>query len=88
MSYQIPEHIQARPIHDEMMILDANEGRYMGLNGTGAIVWEVLAGGGSLDAAIDGIARHFDIPRETAASDVSNLIKELLALNLITPVTP
>lgn len=87
MSYCIPEHVQARPIHDEIMILDANQDRYLGLNGTGAIVWEILADGKSLDAAIDEIASQYEIPRETAASDVTKLVHELLELNLITPVT-
>lgn len=85
MSYRIPEYVLARPVHDDIMILDSRDGRYLGLNGSGAIVWSVLAAGGSVDAAVDELATIFDVTREHAGSDVARLVEELLRLSLIVP---
>lgn len=85
MSYRIPEYVLARPVHDDVMILDSRHGRYLGLNGTGAIVWSILAEGGSADAAVDELAMNFDVTREHAGADVARLVQELLRLSLIVP---
>lgn len=88
MIYRVPEHVHARPLQDEVMILDTRSNQYLGLNGTGAVVWSVLAGGGSTAAAVIELITHFEVPRETAEADVARLLGELLQLDLITPSTP
>jgi hypothetical protein len=88
VNYSIPEHIVARFVHDDIMILDSRQGRYLGLNGTGAVVWSVIANGGSTNTAVDELAFRYDISRETAESDVTSLIKELLQLSIIVPSAP
>lgn len=85
MSYRVPEYVRARPVHDDIMILDARQNQYLGLNGTGALVWSVLTGGGSLDTAIDELVARYDVTLETAEADVASLVQELLRLRLISP---
>jgi hypothetical protein len=67
------------------MIFDSQDGRYLGLNETGAVVWSVLANGGSVETAVDELSMRYDIARETAESDVAQLVQELLQLSLIVP---
>lgn len=86
MKYRVPEHVYARRIQDEVMILDEHSNQYLGLNETGAVVWSVLAGGGSDAGAVDELTTRFDVPRDTAGADVACLLEELLRLGLLTAV--
>lgn len=88
MSYRVPEHVRARSVQDEVMILDTRSGDYLGLNGTGAVIWTVLAGGGSGAAAVTELLTHYEVTRETAETDVAGLLEELLRLGLLTPASP
>ena len=87
MSYRVPEHVRARPVQDEVMILDTRSGEYLGLNGTGAVIWTVLTGGGSDVAAVTELLTRYEVTRETAEADVTGLLEELLRLGLITPAS-
>ena len=88
MGYHVPEHVHARPVQDEVMILDASSNQYLGLNGTGAVIWSVLARGGSTAAAVGELIARFEVPRETAEDDVARLLQELSRLGLLTAVAP
>ena len=88
MSYRVPEHVHARPVQGEVMILDTRSNRYLGLNGTGAAVWAVLAGGGSNADAVADLTTRFEVTPETAEADVMRLLEELLRLGLIISAAP
>jgi len=88
MRYRVPEHVHARPVQDEVMILDARSNQYLGLNGTGAVVWSVLVDGGSAAAAVAELIARFEVAPETAQADVASLLEELLRLGLIASVAP
>lgn len=88
MSYRVPEHVHARPVQDDVMILDARSNRYLGLNETGAVVWSVLADGGSAAAAVAELIARFEVAPETAQADVASLLEELLRLRLLNAVAP
>lgn len=87
MSYRVSEHVHARPMHDEVMILDTRTNQYLGLNGSGAVVWSILADGGSASDAVAELMMQFDVTREIAEADVTALLDQLLRLDLITPAT-
>lgn len=87
MSYRVPEHVHARPVHDEVMILDTRTNQYLGLNGSGTLVWSILAGGGSVTDAVTALVTHFEVSAEAAEADVGTLLDELLRLGLITLAT-
>jgi hypothetical protein len=70
------------------MILDARSNQYLGLNGTGAVVWSVLVDGGSAAAAVAELIARFEVAPETAQADVASLLEELLRLGLIASVAP
>ncbi len=70
------------------MILDTRTNQYLGLNGSGAVVWSILADGGSTPDAVIELMRHFDVSQETAEVDVATLLTELLRLGLLTPAAP
>jgi hypothetical protein len=71
-----------------VIILDTRTNRYLGLNGTGAVVWSTLAGGGTVDGAVDTITERFDVAADTAKTDVDRLLVDLLQLELLSATTP
>ena len=86
MTYRVPAHVHHRALHDEAVLLDARTDAYLGLNRTGACAWEILAKGGSLDAAVDAVVARFEVDRPRASHDVSTLIDTLVARGLIEPI--
>lgn len=86
MSFRVPSHVHHRQVHGEVVILDANTDRYLGLNSTGAAVWDVLAGGGSVADAIDLVTARFSVPQEIARDDVNTLVHELIDKHLLESV--
>lgn len=85
--FRVPEHIDARSVDDEVIIFDARSGGYLGLNATGAAVWDVLSSGGPVAHAVDALVTHFDVDRATAEQDVPLLLRQLQDLDLIAPMT-
>jgi hypothetical protein len=83
MSYRVPEHVAFRSVDDEIVLFEATTEAYHGLNASAAAVWTILADGGDLAAAIDGLVERFDVAREAAAGDVAALIERLVARGLL-----
>lgn len=88
MIYRVPDHIHARSVHDEIVILDVRADRYLGLNGTAAVVWSVLGGGGSVADAVAELMARYDVTCEVAESDVAALLAELVQLGIISLAAP
>ncbi len=86
MNYRVPDHVHFRNLHGEVVLLDTKTDAYLGLNQTAAVAWEVLAGGGSQEAAADSLVARFDVAPEVAQADVAALVGDLLARGLIEAV--
>lgn len=86
MRYRVLEHVLARAVHDEVMILDTRSDEFLGLNATGAAVWDVLIAGRPVAEAIDGLVENFDVARDTAEKDVAALLENLQRLGVISPL--
>jgi hypothetical protein len=74
-------HLDAT-VHDEVVLLHATEGTYFGLNNTGTRIWDLIRVASSLHDIADVLSREYDVEREQAARDVSNIIGELLQCGL------
>jgi hypothetical protein len=53
------------------------------LNELGAFIWRRLDGGSALSDIVGAIREQYDVAREEAESDLSDLIKRMLAAGLI-----
>ncbi len=81
--FSIPEHVLARKLDDEMVLLNLDSGEYFGLNDTGTRVWELLADGRSRDEVVDCLTEEFEVAVEVASSHVATLCNELLQAGLL-----
>ena len=83
MKYQISPHVTHRNVYGEVIILDGQGDEYIGLNKSGAVIWETIAQGGSAEDAANELVSRFGIDPERSTADVDTLITDLLANGLI-----
>ena len=77
------EGVIAKMVGSEMVLLDYDRGIYYGLNGVGARVWQLLAGGATRDEVIARLTDEYDVARATLEADVAALLRDLQAKELV-----
>jgi hypothetical protein len=73
----------SRELAGESVIMQVKSGRYFGVDGVAARLWELLQkpiSAGDLNAAI---LREFDVTAERAAADIDAFVQKLLGAKLI-----
>ena len=68
----------------EAVIIHFARGTYYSTDGVGAVVWELLEGGRTLEEVTAAIARRYGVAEERARQDLADLLEELLDEDLIT----
>ncbi|GAH35249.1 unnamed protein product [marine sediment metagenome] len=66
-----------------IIALNLNTGQYYTLNETGTRMWTLLADLGSLDDTVGAIEAEYDVTRDRASRDLTGLIEDLMANDLI-----
>jgi coenzyme PQQ synthesis protein D (PqqD) len=79
----VPEHVVARHLGDDCVILDMATGTYFGLNAVGSRIWQLLAETGSTIEISERLAREYDVTPHQAAADLARLVDELTANGLL-----
>jgi hypothetical protein len=70
-------------IPGETVILDPTSGRYFGLDGVGARVWEMLHSPTTLRSMVVAITSEYDVDAETCERDLRALLEQLDAKGLV-----
>jgi hypothetical protein len=70
-------------IPGETVILDPTSGRYFGLDGVGARVWELLQSPTTLRSMVAAITSEYDVESSTCERDLRELLAELDAKGLV-----
>lgn len=73
----------ATAIPGETVILDPVSGRYYGLDGVGARVWELLQTTTTLSTMVGTITSEYDVDVDTCLRDVEHLVIELESKGLV-----
>ena len=76
--------VAAKVIDGEAIIMNLSNGLYYSMDNVGAVVWELLGRGQSLDEIADVLTGLYRVERATAMVDVQRLVRELLDENLMT----
>jgi Coenzyme PQQ synthesis protein D (PqqD) len=77
------EEVASKVIDGEAIIINLANGVYYSMDKVGAIVWDLLQSGYTLEEVILAITDDYDVSREEAESNVRQLVEELLQENLI-----
>ena len=75
----------ARRVDDDLVILDVDSGNYFGLNDVGDLIWNRLESDCSRDDLVDAVVETFDVTREAADRDITELVEQLIASGLVDP---
>ena len=73
---------------DELVMLDASQGRYFGLNAPGRRIWELLEHETTSDAICTILVREFQVSLETCRHEVAAYLQKLHENQLLTARTP
>ena len=79
----VPQHVMARAVGDEYVILDLEKGTYYGLDAVGARIWSLLAEGVLLGDVCNRIVDEYDVALEQAHADLASLVDALRARGLL-----
>jgi hypothetical protein len=84
---------QARPVprdgvvvqqaESELVLLDLEAGTYFALSGVGGRVWALCDGTRCVEDVVQQVLAEFEAPAETVRADVTSLLAELSAENLL-----
>ena len=79
----IPEHVLARHVGDETVILDLASGTYFGLDAVGARIWQLVSDGMSFAEIRDVMLAEYDVSLADIERDIAALAANLQSYGLI-----
>ena len=83
MKYTIPSEALVAHLEGEVVILHAATKDYYRLNATGQEIWRMLEKGYDLNQVADSLAASYEIERDEAYEQVSQLVDELVRSQLM-----
>jgi hypothetical protein len=70
-------------VGDELVMMSAEKGNYIGLSEVGARVWALIAEPAQLDEICAQLEREFDVAPDTCRAEVSTFLDQLAAQNAV-----
>ena len=77
------EEVASKVIDGEAIIINLANGVYYSMDKAGALVWDLLQTGHTLEEIIASVISRYDVTREQAESNVRDLVQELVQENLV-----
>jgi hypothetical protein len=77
------EEVASKVIDGEAIIINLANGIYYSMDKAGALVWERLQSGDTLEEVIAAVTAHYDVTDQQAEAHVRELLQELLQENLV-----
>lgn len=79
-----PEAVEWRAIEGEVLAVDLDRATYLGVNASGAILWQELARGTTREDLVRRLQEAFDLDAERAARDVDAFLDVLHERQMLT----
>jgi Coenzyme PQQ synthesis protein D (PqqD) len=77
------DNLMWRGVEDEVIVLDRRTWSYMGINGSGALLWKEIAGGASSAGLVECLRETYEIDEQTASRDVDAFLSMLRTHHLL-----
>jgi hypothetical protein len=77
------EEVASKVIDGEAIIINLGNGIYYSMDKVGALVWERLQKGNTLEAVIDMVTCQYEVTRDRAEMDIRLLVQDLVKENLL-----
>lgn len=82
------EAIVFTELHDTVVMMDVEEGRYYELDPTGATVWALVEPGPTVSEVCEALGADYDVAPETCRDDVSAFLNDLSRLAMVRILQP
>ena len=79
------QEVASKVIDGEAIIINLANGVYYSIDKVGAMIWDLLQAGHTLEQVIGAVTARYDVTREQAESDARELVGELVQENLVSP---
>jgi len=86
-TFTVPDHVLTRRTSGETVLLSLESEEYFGLDNVGNRVWQLIEEEATFASTVAAIAEEFDVDPDTAAADLSSLLRDLLDANLVVRAT-
>jgi Coenzyme PQQ synthesis protein D (PqqD) len=77
------EEVASKVIDGEAIIINLANGVYYSMDKVGALVWDLLQAGHTLEEVITVVTGQYVVDRDQAESNVQDLVQELVQENLV-----
>ena len=79
----MPEHVAARELDGELVLLNFDSESYFGLDDIGTRILEVLRSSPTIDAGVLALMDEFEVDEPALRGDVTTLLQQLLDGGLV-----
>ncbi len=76
------DSVYVRVFDGELVVLDLSRGEYFALNDVGAALWTGVERGKTLEEIADRVVEDYEVTRDKAMADLSELCNDLYARGL------
>jgi hypothetical protein len=83
MKYNRKQDVLAAGLHDEIVMMDIEKGKYFTLNPVGTVIWNLLESPKSLEELCVELIKEFEVEPQTCLEETSAYLENLLKLGLI-----
>ncbi len=70
-------------LHDEMVMMDMDQGKYFSLNQTATVIWEMLENPMTIEDICTRLAEDFEVDMRQCREDVLSYLEEMTDRGLI-----
>ncbi len=77
------EEVASKVIDGEAIIINLANGVYYSMDKAGALVWDLIQTGHTLEEVVVAVTGRYDVARQQAESNVLELVQELVQENLV-----
>ena len=81
------DEVYWREADDEIVVLDAEAGRYLAANASAAILWQRLVDGATREELAAALREAYGLSAEIAERDVAAFVDDLASRGLLVPET-
>ena len=80
---RLSEHVHHVRMDDQVIVADMRSGHYLGLDGVGARVWDLVGEGATLNAVIECLSAEYEVSIDVLRQDIRELVEDLVARRLV-----
>lgn len=80
---KLSEDVHYVRMDDQIIVADMQSGHYLGLDGVGARIWDLIGEGNTRGRIVKRLSSEYEVSTDVVERDVARLLQDLLERRLI-----